>query len=198
MLYLSVDIGYNNLALIKSDENKKVSDCDLVDIKKTKDNCHDPECKLYHDNCFTDYMEHVFKEYSDYFDTDAIILERQPPEGFVVIEQLIHSKFRSKSIIISPSSMHAHFDIGHYDYETRKKCTEKIAEKYLENFPTYKFAERKHDMADAMCQLIYYLAVLEEKRVQKEIDDRIKEDNRIFLENGGQNFINNMSKYIFK
>jgi hypothetical protein len=53
--------------------------------------------------------------------------------------------------------MHKHFGIGYLDYENRKIKTEQIAGEY---FPSeqnnYWNQVRKHDMADAMCMIIYY------------------------------------------
>jgi hypothetical protein len=94
--------------------------------------------------------------------------------------------------------MHAHFEIGHYDYEMRKKCVDRIAESYFCDFPEYIQLERKHDLSDAMCQLLYYLHEREQKRLYDEEQERIKENNRIFLENGGQMFINNMNRFVYR
>ena len=54
-------------------------------------------CKLYHENAMCDYINHVFQEYSEYFNNaDLILIERQPPMGLIVIQELIMNKYREK------------------------------------------------------------------------------------------------------
>ena len=57
--------------------------------------------------------------------------------------------------MISPLSMHQHFGLGHLTYEQRKQRTEFIASKYINNFQNYDQLTRKHDIADALCMILY-------------------------------------------
>jgi hypothetical protein len=99
---------------------------------------------------------HFIQEYRDHLDeADKILVERQPPGGFGAIETLIVATFREKVEVISPNSMHKHFRIGHLDYEHRKKKTEEIAGPHLEHLESYTRLLRKHDVADAMCMVLY-------------------------------------------
>jgi hypothetical protein len=49
-------------------------------------------------------------------------------------------------------SMHVHFGMRHLNYEERKERTVVISEKYMGEIPY----ERKHDIADALCMIIFY------------------------------------------
>ncbi len=197
----SIDIGLDNLALLKYNiEQKAFIACKLIDIRDLQYNCTNKSCNLGHLNCFCDYIEHVFRDYSEFFDhtVDLILIERQPPGFGQILEQLIFAKYRKISILQSPNSMHCHFGIGHYDYETRKLSTVKIAEPYLKDLDDFINKERKHDMADAACFLLYYLYIENQKEIQKEIDRKIEQDNQEFLDNGGRNFIKKISAYTYK
>jgi len=119
--------------------------------------CTDENCKLKHTMCISDYMAHLFQKYSDIFEKSHIILiERQPPKGFVAIQELILFKYREKSILLSPNAIHKHFSMSKVQ-KFRKMFTEKLSKERLQPFPDYTNNERKHDMGDAYCQLIYYL-----------------------------------------
>jgi hypothetical protein len=179
MYITAIDIGVLNLALVLYywaqegpddvegvQEGSRVISCTRVDI--TVFDCK-PGCKLYHDSCMTDYLEHMFVNHHMYFNHDGpILIERQPPMGLVVVEQLIFSRYRSRSILMSPNSMHAYFDIGHYDYEMRKKATIRLAHWYLKDQSGYASAERKHDIADAMCFVLYYIHKCTEKQLESQ------------------------------
>jgi hypothetical protein len=84
---------------------------------------------------------------------DKILIERQPPGGFTNIEVLIHYMFKDKVCLISPVSIHTYFGMRHLNYEQRKERTVSIAEKHLKYEIPY---ERKHDVADALCMIIYF------------------------------------------
>lgn len=84
---------------------------------------------------------------------DKILIERQPPSGFTNIEILLHYMFKDKVILISPVSMHTHFGMRHLNYDQRKERTITIANKYLETEIPF---ERKHDIADALCMIVYF------------------------------------------
>jgi hypothetical protein len=93
------------------------------------------------------------EDHQSIFDSaDKILIERQPPGGFQNIEILLHYMFRDKVILVSPVSMHVHFGMRHLDYDQRKERTVSIAEKYIDGDIPY---ERKHDIADALCMIVY-------------------------------------------
>jgi hypothetical protein len=149
MKVLAIDIGYHNMGLvmaecgkgpqIKIDYNKKVS---LEDYK------------YVYSNDMVDLVPLFVEDHREIFDrADTILIERQPPGGFTNIEILLHYMFKDKVILVSPVSMHTHFGMRHLNYEERKERTVSLAEKYTEIDIPY---ERKHDIADAVCMLMYH------------------------------------------
>jgi len=168
---LSIDIGIRNLALVFCSINKdytfkEIVWFDLIDITTFQHRDPWEECKLHHTKTMCDYLEHIFQMHSAIFDAaDHILIERQPPQGLVSVEQLIFSKYRYKSELISPNAMHSW--IGwrrlNLDYDQRKDRSISYARQYLigverdyllEYFERY---ERKHDISDAICLFSFWL-----------------------------------------
>lgn len=172
---LSIDIGIKHLGISVTflHEDYTVLETALIDLIDIQNFDHvngvcKKDCKLGHTKTFCDWMDHVFQANNEIFEKSTVILiERQPPMGLVGIEQLIYSKWRDKSILISPNSMHKFFKIGHYDYEQRKLQTVSIAKhhlkkksKLLSDFTKY---ERSHDIADAICMMLFWIQGQQEK-----------------------------------
>ena len=160
MLAVSIDIGYYNLGFVKvriEDGIPHVLIARKIDLTcLTHNSVPLCDCKLHHSRAMADLVLHFIQEYRDHFDeADQVLVERQPPGGFGAIETLIVATFRDKIDMISPNSMHKHFNIGHLDYEHRKQKTEEIAGKYLNHLESYNTLLRKHDIADAMCMVLY-------------------------------------------
>lgn len=195
IVILSVDIGVLHLGISVSivSEKYELKDIiwvDLIDItniqhKRVKRS----KCNLYHEKTFCDWLEHVFQENYEFFnEADVVLLERQPIMGFQVVEQLIFSKFRNKTILVSPNSMHRFFHIEIYDYDTRKIHVEKIAERYLQNMDLLQQYlenyERKHDIADSICLMIFWITnknkeyIKEQRRIEA-MNRRIYFDTKI-------------------
>ena len=150
MKLLGIDIGYYNLGLVLADcNNEKVNVLYVQKVDLTEYKTHKaPE--------LSDMIHGFVTEYSDIFcQADQVLIERQPPGGITSVEVLLHYIFRHKAILISPVSMHKHFNIGHLDYEQRKERTELIASKYLRESEYYGGLQRKHDVADALCMILY-------------------------------------------
>lgn len=177
---LCVDVGVVNLglsALIADPVTlkfNKIVGIDLLDITKILHPDHTPECKctLNHSKTFTDWMEHVFQYYHHVFDAvDKIIIERQPPQGFVVVEQLIYSKYRNKCQLISPGSLHKFFKLS-TDYETRKQESIQIALQYIEKEPQiyqeFVTFNRKHDITDSILMGLFWLDKEHHNYLEKE------------------------------
>ena len=183
MIIIGIDVGYHNMALIVSevdeDFNVSVRSAHLIDITKIPHRkvCT-RECKIPHTREVADMMAHFFQEYGDLMESaDVILVERQPPTGLTQIETLLLYLYRDKTTLVSPNSMHSYFGINHFDYDRRKVCTVNIAEPYLSNNETYMRVERKHDIADAMCIILFYINPRQERiRIQK-IDRTLPFDN---------------------
>ena len=114
------------------------------------------DCKLHHDYCIPDYLDHFIQENNEMFEQAAIVLlERQPPMGVTNVQDLLFTKFRDKVVLINPGSVHKYFSMSK-DYLTRKLQSEKIATRYLCSFREFNNNSRKHDMSDAMLMIMYY------------------------------------------
>jgi hypothetical protein len=176
MKILSIDVGIVNLGYVfatlnfegcKSnkyylDENFLIDviSCNRINITHMKHTvlkfC---DCKLHHDYCIPDYLDHFIQEYSEMFDTsELIIIERQPPMGVTNVQDLLFTRYRNKVILINPGSVHKYFMMSG-DYSKRKFESERIASKYLCSFTNFYNNIRKHDMSDAMLMIIYYYSV---------------------------------------
>lgn len=150
MKVLAIDIGFHNMGLVLAESLsgpkitveflKKVS---LEDYKYIKS------------NDFVDTIPLFVEDHQSIFDSaDKILIERQPPGGFQNIEILLHYMFKEKVLLVSPVSMHVHFGMRHLNYDERKERTVCIAEKYISNNMMDQY-ERKHDIADALCMIVY-------------------------------------------
>lgn len=188
----SIDIGVKNfgISLTSINQNftfKEVIWFDLIDIT-TFVHLNDKavqDCELYHEKTFCDYLEHVFYLNAKLFEiSNWILLERQPLNGYVVVEQLIFSKFRNKAVLVSPNSMHSYFGWTKLklNYEQRKQKSIFIAKKYLHRSYLLSFfnsLERQHDIADCICIMLFWIFKkhsqwIEEQRIIK-INEKIKE-----------------------
>jgi hypothetical protein len=120
--------------------------------------CSIKECALKHEYCFADYCKHFFQRYAHEFnEATYIIVEQQPPNGLMAIQELIRYEFRDKIRMVSPNTMHAYFKIQHLNYEQRKEFVIRYANTKLNLFKDYQTYIRKHDMADALCILVVFL-----------------------------------------
>ncbi len=202
---LSIDVGIRHLGISVSlvDEDfslKKVILIDLIDITHYihKNGPSREECNLYHTKTFTDWMRHVYQENIKIFkECDCILIERQPPMGLVGIEQLLFSDWRDKAVLINPRQMHSHFRISHYDYEGRKLETERIAREVLDEelLSQLEIYDRKHDVADSIAILLYWLNVKnEEYKKQK----RKEELNRLVLSARSMNMADWFEQFRYK
>lgn len=180
MKWLGIDVGYHNLALVQMDtESKSVLYMNKIDISRyTHTKVCFAECCLHHTNHVTDYIRHFIQEYDWIFqDSDKIFMERQPPTGLTNVEALLYDHYRDKMDLVSPNRMHAHFRIGHLDYEKRKEKVVEISRDYLGVVPF----QRKHDIADACCILLYEMSKIKKKRPSQ---PRLDFDEYRFMGNG--------------
>lgn len=149
MKVLAIDIGYHNMGLVLAEfeDNPKIN---VLKIKKVSLG----DYKYIQTNDIVDLVPLFVEEHQEWFDTvDKILIERQPPGGFTNIEVLLHYMFKDKVVLISPVSMHTHFGMRNLDYEQRKERTVSIMENHIYEEIPY---ERKHDIADAFCMIMYY------------------------------------------
>lgn len=175
---LSIDVGIIHFGISVSILNedftlKEIIWVDNINITQyTHKKCPVNECKLYHTKTFYDWIEHMIQENIEHFEgSDMIIIEKQPPQGFVVIEQLIFSKYRRKTTIISPQSVHKYLNFFDLDYDQRKELSVKIGDKYLSEslIEKTKTFDRRHDVSDSICMMLYFInkKQLEYRKIQR-------------------------------
>ena len=145
-----------------------IIDCNRIDITKIKHSsvsfC---DCKLHHERCIPDYLDHFIQEYSKYFaECDILLLERQPPIGITNVQDLLFTRFREKVLLISPNSVHKYFGLSS-EYLVRKIESEKIAGEYLTNFKSFTTNDRKHDISDALLMVLYYYKTKMDSHIEK-------------------------------
>jgi hypothetical protein len=149
MRVLAIDIGYHNMGLVLA-ECGKGPKIDVEYIKKVSLE----DYKYIKTNDIVDLVPLFVEDHQFIFGSaDVILIERQPPGGLTNIEVLLNYMFKDKVVLVSPVSMHTHFGMRHLNYEQRKERTISIASKHISGEIPY---ERKHDIADALCMIIYY------------------------------------------
>jgi hypothetical protein len=166
---VSIDIGYLNMAIVCVETDFK----DLFAVN----NVYKINLSRFCETLVHRAVSKFIKEYSEIFEnSDLILIEQQPPQGLTNIQDVLAYQYIDKVKLIHPRSVHKHFCLSKTDYDVRKKQTEKIADKYLSDNKIYKYSERKHDIADALCQILYYVTI------NKVVDVYIPDDIDNFLE----------------
>lgn len=146
---VSVDIGYSNMALVQLDT-------DFINF--SVNNIYKVNLKNFCENQVHLAMIKFIDKYSFVFDKANIILvERQPPQGLTNIQDILAFNYSQKVKLICPRSIHKYFMISKFDYDLRKKYTVNITNEHLKDYKDYTKEERKHDIADAFCQALYYI-----------------------------------------
>ena len=165
MIYVSIDVGIVNLAVVKAEVHDfqitKILASHVINLNNLlHQRVSRKDCLLHHSNDVFDKIEHLLQEHGHLFaDVDHLLIERQPITGLVHVEQILFGKFRSIARLISPNAMHKWLCINHLDYDQRKIETTRVARPYLHMFPSWVETERVHDMADSLCILLYTLHV---------------------------------------
>lgn len=177
MNILSIDVGIIHLGLTMTSLNmdysfSHVKWMKLIDLTKfTHHRISIDDCKLHHTHTMSDWVDHFLQEYGEEIsEATVILIERQPPGPCVAIEQLFYSKYRDRTVLISPRSMHHHFGIARLDYDKRKEFTTSIALTYLSQTLKEELIglERSHDIADSICMMLYWRQKMEHKYQQQE------------------------------
>jgi len=149
MKILAIDIGYHNMGMVLAN-SKAGPKIEVECVKKASL----ADYKYVYSNDIVDLIPLFVEDHRDLFDAaEKILIERQPPGGFTNVEILLHYMFKDKVTLVSPVSMHVHFGMRHLNYDQRKERTVSIAEKYIDGDIPY---ERKHDIADALCMIVYH------------------------------------------
>ena len=207
MLVASIDVGIVNLAIVVADLQDVTFDIQHIlrvenvnSVFMEHNVVARENCALGHSKTAADRVTHFVQERQSLFDSCRVILiERQPIMGHTDVEQLLFLMFRARAELVSPNAMHSFFNISNYTYDGRKQKTTLIADHYLQpdDFPEYYALERRHDIADAICLLFYWI------HVQKRKSETTVAKKDLPLFSGGDNaavdvFKANMSRFILK
>ena len=167
MIVASIDVGIVNLAVVFVELDDLTRDisriCYLANVDSTVfEHCTISlsDCTLGHAKTTADRVTHFVQERQHMFDACAhVLIERQPLVGHTDVEQVLFLLFRQKAQLVSPNAMHKFFNISRYSYESRKVKTVMLADQYLpvKDFPLYHNLARKHDIADALCLLMFWI-----------------------------------------
>jgi hypothetical protein len=94
------------------------------------------------------------------------------------VEQLLFKEFRNKAILVSPNSMHKHFEIQGLDYDDRKIRVTEIVDEMLKTNPLlhekFQSLVRQHDIGDAGAHLKKFLAEKHKEHQEEIIRQRFK------------------------
>jgi hypothetical protein len=205
-MVMSIDVGITNLgiSISKHTENwseSEIISVDLIDLAKLKHKTVSRrDCSLHHTGHIVDRMEHLFQEWDSIFtQCEYILCERQPPVGITSVEALIYQKYRHKTHLIHPTSMHKHFNISHLEYDQRKEKTVEITLQCLEGYSDLKNSfnshERKHDMADSVCLQKYWTDCCRKKYISNE---KKKNNIDLFEKHKGMNIHDYFDMFKYK
>jgi hypothetical protein len=159
---LSIDIGIQHLGMVLTKISPdytftEILWIELVDI--TVFTCDRSTCKLYHDKTFIDWTSHILQKYKDIFHKATyVLIERQPPQGLVVVEQILFGATRDKATLVAPNSVHKFFGIGQYDYDYRKIASVNISRRYIPETLQKKLGgyDRMHDISDCILFTLFW------------------------------------------
>lgn len=193
---LSIDVGYHNLGLVIVSCEKNytiplVEKFYLIDLTSLDKNLTFSQ----RNDCST-LVERLTIAYKEVFDrSDLILIESQPPQGLIAIEQLLVHMYRNKVILIHPRTMHKYFGFGS-DYEVRKEQCIFVAEYYLEMLinsyhkknldyfyaahqclEEFRALQRKHDVGDAICYAFMKIEKIHHSKIHKKIKQLVSKLN---------------------
>ena len=159
---VAIDIGLINFAVVRltidHDLKLTVKAIHLLDI--TYFTCSRRTCNLGHTHTACDWIAHFVREYRSLFTgADVVLIERQPPQGFRSIEQLLFREFRSKAQLVATNTLHAFYHVGHLDYDGRKVAMVREAKRRFGHSPKagkMLKLQRSHDVADALLIAAWY------------------------------------------
>ena len=178
MLIAAIDVGLVNLGFILAHVSDEIFEIEQIYLAQRIDltiflhqRVSKKDCKLHHSRDACDRVQHFLQEYQPYFEEASVVLiERQPITGLTHVEQLIYHCFRDKAILCSPTKMHTVLGMTRGDYDKRKEESIALAAPYLRDLEAWElYADRRHDISDAMCLILFWT------RLQQEEKRRIEE-----------------------
>lgn len=171
MHVISIDVGYSSLGLVSAHvqddySTVQVTSADKIDLRDIP--CVE-NCQLQHSANVVDRIAHFLQAYAETFGSaQKVLIEVQPLGGIVHVEALLYAHFRDKATLISPNAVHKHFKLPAKDYEKRKEIVVFKAYPYLEHLVSFRKHIRKHDMADALCMILYWMHTARDSYIRQQ------------------------------
>ena len=170
MKIIGIDVGHTNLAMVVAevgvhrDEIRgiKVIHSQMSDLGMI--NCPGDCLFLPHDRSSAHKCHHWVESCDKWFSgSDLVVMERQPLCGLTGIEQSIYIYVKQRYSggspnhirLLSPNSMHCHFNMSR-DKVVRRKVIVEISREYLEESPAFRSAREKDHLADAFGFILFY------------------------------------------
>ena len=154
-----IDVGIENLAYVIAQTDTKRRRIERVlEFKNTNitfmqhTRVRYSDCKLHHASTAWDWVHHFLQENPQLNDVDYVVIERQPPQGLVHVEQILFGHFRDRAALIHPRAIHAHFGLCD-NYEERKQQVIRTAQSAFQD----PIPGRQHDICDALLLIKYFV-----------------------------------------
>lgn len=176
MRIVAIDVGYSSLGMVcaevRPDSDPGSIDVTFADKIDLRDIPCTEGCVLPHSANVVDRVAHFVRHYERMLEAaDRILIEAQPITGLRDVQALLYDRFRNKTTLVHPTSMHKHFGLSR-DYDTRKLETVAIASPLLTSSINFAKLHRKHDIADALCMILFVTHLAhDEYNLQKQRDD---------------------------
>jgi hypothetical protein len=113
------------------------------------------------------YVEEFVNKHAEYFHSAAkVLIEKQMRCNMRIIEAILHTMFRDRTVIINPKHVKSHYGLSTDSYRNNKKRAVSWATNFVNNNATvfdegaltqFKTPSKQDDMADALVMLMYYL-----------------------------------------
>lgn len=187
MKIVSFDIGHTNLAMVVANVEIDENTCEVLEIIPT----HTQMINLAHiqcngdcvfsrnDNCAAHKCHHFVDSIHEHLvDSDLVLAERQPLCGLTGIEQSLYIYIKQRYSgnrkdhmrLISPNSVHAHFNMSSEKTQRRIQVVE-IVFHYLKNSSVFMGAKEKDHLADAFIFVLFYCQTnLQRENVAKKVN----------------------------
>lgn len=162
---VGIDIGWANLAMVvcrveNGGDDIRVIHSENFDLRETL--CEDNDCIFDREDrkgahMVTHYIKRVRKHLVG---THKVLIEAQPiMSTHKDVEQLLFLFMKQMGLdvsLVSPRSMHAHFEMSDSKVARRVQVVD-ITKEYLQDQDSFKNAEEKDHLGDALAFVLHYV-----------------------------------------
>jgi hypothetical protein len=84
--------------------------CMTLNLMRMADECRDTKCPHNHTREIIDGFNHLLTRFDVFYRCDVLIIERQPPQGHVTIQNLFLQRFGATKVqLVDPTQRNTHF-----------------------------------------------------------------------------------------